>query len=243
MMLNVRCDKISLLSAQYALLPVYKLPDPARCWLPAPPLSRLQSSSADKETRLNLFWLKYVSYAFLAGAAFFYFVLRLNRLALARSTKIILYAACVVLACVTWRVQESNASEHSPRQLAMGTVAWVSANHHKSGSIDDDFQLKLDSGTSPRFSTEIVANSAAQQPIHQGDLLGVLYRTWDDVPLTIDEIQGQNPGWHYRRYDNGGSYVFAVSIVGLFGLISVLFTTRNQRPRVPAPETTLNLKD
>jgi hypothetical protein len=196
------------------------------------------------EAQLNLFWLKYISYAFLAGAAFFYFVLRLNRLALSRAVKASLYAACIVLACLAWYIQESNAAQHSPRQLALGRVAWVSANHHKSGSIDDDFQLQLDSGSlSPKFSTDIVADSSARQPIHQADFLGVLYRTWDDVPLTIDEIQGQRAGWHYRRYDNGGAYIFGVSIGGLFGLISSIFSIRNQRPAMPSPVTTLNLTD
>ena len=66
-----------------------------------------------------------------AGAAFFYFVLRLGRLALPRSTKIILYCACIVLACVAWRVQESNASQHSPRRLIVGTVASATANRPK----------------------------------------------------------------------------------------------------------------
>jgi hypothetical protein len=126
---------------------------------------------------LNLFWLRYVSYAFLAGAAILYVVLRQNRPAPSRATRILLYAACVVLACVTWHVRESNAAQHSPRKLVLGTVASVSADRHKSGSIDDDFQLQLESGSlSPEFSTDIVANSAAEQPIHPGDTLGVLHR-------------------------------------------------------------------
>ena len=37
------------------------------------------------EARLNLVWLKYVSYACVAGAVFFYFAIRLNRLAVSRN--------------------------------------------------------------------------------------------------------------------------------------------------------------
>lgn len=193
---------------------------------------------------MNLFWLKDVSYALLAGAALCYLLVRMKPAAPSRIIKVILYATCIVLACVTWSTQESNADRHSPRRLIVGTVLSVHANHHKSGSIDDDFQLKLDDGAlSPKFSTDTVAGSAAGQPIHQGDLLGVLYRTWDDVPLTIDELQGQQPGWHYSRVNNGGAYIFAVSIVGFLGLIFLLFVIRRQRPAEPPPRTTLNLQN
>ena len=193
---------------------------------------------------MNLFWLKFVSYAFLAGAAYFYFVLRLNRLAHSRLVKVILYAACIAMACVCWHVQESNAEQHSPRRLVVGTVAWVSASHHKGGSIDYDFQLQPGGGSlSPKFSTDTVADDAAGQPIHPGDLLGVLYRTWDGVPVTIDELQGQHAGWHYRRYDDGSAYIFAVTVVGLVGLTGGLVASRRQGPAKPTAETVLNLND
>ena len=50
---------------------------------------------------MNLFWLKYVSYAFVAGAALLYIALRLNWPAITRTTKTLLYVACIVMACVS----------------------------------------------------------------------------------------------------------------------------------------------
>jgi hypothetical protein len=185
------------------------------------------------EGRLNLVWLKYVSYACVAGAAFFYGVVRLNWLAISRTAKLAGYAACIVLACVTWHVQESNTDQHSPRQLVMGTVVSVSAKAERSGRIEDEFQLRIDGGSlSPKFSTDVVADSRAQQPIHTGDTLGVLYRTWDNVPLTIDEFQGQQPGWHYRRYQVLNPYVWAVAIAGLFGFIGAAVASRKRSARL-----------
>lgn len=194
---------------------------------------------------MNLFWLKYVSYAFLAGAAVLYFAIRLNRIALSRGRKAILYVGCIVMACLTWHVQERNAQQHSPRRLTVGTVAQLNATRHRSGSIEEKFRLQVGRGSlSPEFSADLGAENAVGQPIHPGDLLGVLYRTWDGVPLTIDEIEGQNAGWHYTRYSDGGAYyVMGVAVAGFFGLISALVTTRNQRPRTPAPATRLNLND
>lgn len=194
---------------------------------------------------MNLFWLKYVSYAFLAGAAFFYFAIRLNRLALSRANKAILYAACIVLACLTWHLQEANSQRHSPRRLLVGKVAQMRETHHRGGSLEDNFRLQLSgSSLSQEFSVNLGAANAIQQPIHQGDLLGVLYRTWDGVPLTIDEIEGQSAGWHYTYYSDGGAYyILGVSIAGFVGLLSALVSTRNQRPRTPAPATRLNLND
>jgi len=189
---------------------------------------------------LNLFWLKYVSYAFLAGAAFFYIVLRSRFLRLSRTVKLSMYAACIVLACLVWHVQETNAAANSPRKLIIGTVAWVSANQHKSGTIADDFQLKTGSASlSPEFSTDNIADSMAQQPIRMGDTLGVLYRTWDNVPLTIDELEGQHHGWHYSRYDDDGAYIFSVALVGLIGFIAAFFASRDKSKPAAAHNTIL----
>jgi hypothetical protein len=193
---------------------------------------------------LNLFWLRYVSYALLAGAAFFYFAIRLNKLSLTRTVKLDLYAACLLLAMGAWRFAEYNADQHSPRHLAVGTVATIAENIHRGGSIDDVFQLQTSAGSlSPKFSTGILAGNGDQQPIHHGDLVGVLYRTWDNVPVTIDEIEGQHAGWHYHRTDHGSAFVFGVFIAGTFGFLSAVFATRNQRPRTPVPSATLNLND
>jgi hypothetical protein len=190
---------------------------------------------------LNLVWLKYVSYACLAGAAFFYFVLRLNRLAISRTVKLTGYAVCIVLACGAWHVQESNADQHSPRQLVVGTVISVSANSHRSGSIDDDFQLRIDGGSlSPKFSTDVVAGSRSEQPIHTGDTVGVLYRTWDNVPVTIDELQGRRPGWHYTRYRALDPYVWAVGGAGFLAFIGAFASSRKRGTPVAVPETTLD---
>ena len=190
---------------------------------------------------MNLIWLKYVSYACVAGAAFFYFALRLNRLAISRNVMLLLYAVCIVLACVTWHVQESNADRHSPRQLILGTVTSVSASRHRGGSIDDKFQLRVGGGSlSPRFSTDTVAGSASQQPIHEGDTLGVLYRTWDNVPVTIDELEGQHPGWHYRRYRVLDPYVWAVGGAGFFAFIGAFVSSRRRGTAAAIPEATLD---
>ena len=178
---------------------------------------------------MNLVWLKYVSYACVVGAVFFYSVIRLNRLALSRTAALGGYVACIVLACVAWHVQESNTEQHSPRGLMMGTVTWVSASSHKGGSIDDDFQMRIEGGAlSPKFSAYLVADSRAQQPIHVGDMLGVLYRTWDDVPVTIDELQGQQPGWHYRRFQALSPYVWTVGGVGFFAFLGALAASRRR---------------
>lgn len=190
---------------------------------------------------MNLAWLKYVSYASLVGAAFFYMALRLNWQTVSRRAKLLGYAVCIALACVAWHVQESNADQHSPRRLVVGTVTSVSASANKSGSIDDDFQIRIDGGAlSPKFSTDVVASSRSQQPIHVGDTLGVLYRMWDDVPLTIDELQGQRQGWHYRRYQALSPFVWTVAIAGTFGLLGAAVSSR-KRESVPAvPESTLD---
>ena len=190
---------------------------------------------------MNLAWLKYVSYGCLAGAVFFYGALRLNRLAISRSAMLGLYAACIVLACTAWHVQESNSDQHSPRQLIIGTVTSVSVSTHKHGDIDDTFQLRVDGGSlSPTFSTDgVVAESKSQQPINEGDTLGVLYRTWDNMPVTIDELQGQRPGWHYHRYRPLDPYVWAVGGAGFFAFLGALASSRKRRPPAVVPKTTL----
>jgi hypothetical protein len=200
-----------------------------------------------KETRLNLFWLKYVSWALVGGAAFFYYTIRLNKLSLPRVTKAILFSACIALACIAWHVQERNAELNSPRKLVIGTVTEVSAGRRGRGpSIYDSFRLKLESGIiSQKFTTiDSVADSIEQQPIHDGDLLGVLYRTWDDVPLTIDEIQGQQAGWHYYRFAGDLSvFIWTTSIVGLFALIGAVGASYRQKSRAPAPDSTSDVND
>ena len=193
---------------------------------------------------MNLSWLKYLSYAFIAVAACLYIAIRMNRLN--RSTAIkaaFAYAACIALACLAWRMQESNTQHHSPRRLVVGTVASVSADSHRGGEITDEFRLKMGSSLSPTFTTDTVAESAAHQPIHQGDVLGVLYRTWDNVPLTIDVLQGQNAGWHYEHTNSGSSFVFGVALAGALGLLSLLFSLRTQRPDPPLSAASFNLKD
>jgi len=189
---------------------------------------------------LDLVWLKYVSYACVAGAVYFYAAIRLNRPAISRTGNLIGYAACIVLACLAWHLQESNTDQHSPRRLVVGTVTTVSASAHRSGSIDDDFQLRIEDGSlSPKFSTDTVAGSMAQQPIHIGDTLGVLYRTWDNVPVTIDELEGQRPGWHYRRYRVLDPYVWAVGIPGFLGFVGAFVSSRRRRAQLGVPETSL----
>jgi hypothetical protein len=190
---------------------------------------------------LNLFWLKYVSYAFLVGAAFLYVTLRANKLAISRTVMLILYAVCIVLACLSWHLRESNADQYSPRQLVMGAVASISTTHSRSGSICDEFQLELGSGSlSPKFSTDVVGSSSTDQPIHQGDSLGVFYRAWDNVPLTIDEFQGQRPGWHYRRYRPLDPYVWAVGGAGFIAFLGALASSRRRGAPAAVPETTLD---
>ena len=188
---------------------------------------------------MNLIWLKYVSYGCLAGAFFLYCVLRFKKLlAISGTTKLALYAACIVVACVAWHVQETNADQHSPRQLILGTVTWVKVSGHRSGAIDEDFQLKIAGGVlSPKFFIDFVSDNKAEQPIHVGDTLGVLYRTWDNVPLTVDELEGQYPGWHHRRYRGRDPFVWPVAIVGLVGFAGAFFASRNQEK--PAPATIL----
>jgi hypothetical protein len=190
---------------------------------------------------LNLFWLKYVSYGCLAGAAYFYFALRVNRLVLSRTATLTLYAASIALACAAWHVQESNADRHSPRQLMMGTVTSVRASTSKSGSVSDIFQLSVEGGaTSPTFSTDVVAGSLSQQPIHEGDTLGVLYRTWDNVPVTIDELEGQRVGWHYHRNRPLDPYVWAVGGAGFFAFIGAFVSSRRRAASATASETRLD---
>ena len=146
------------------------------------------------------------------------------------TVKGVLYVFCIAAACLAWHVQESNAAVHSPRRLVIGRVTTVHTNRHRGGSIDDSFQLQLQDGSpSPSFSTDTLAESQADQPIHIGDVLGVLYRTRDDVPLSIDELRGQRAGWHYHRSDNGNAYVFAVSVVGFAALAGALFNARKVR--------------
>ena len=100
---------------------------------------------------------------------------------------------------------------------------------HRLG-ISDDFKLMLNSGSvSPQFSTQIVAGSAADQPIHQGDLLGVLYRTWDNVPVTIDELGGQREGWNYRGRGEDNRFAEAVAFAGAIGFVVLFFVSRNWR--------------
>ncbi len=190
---------------------------------------------------MNLVWLKYVSYGCVAGATYFYFAIRLNRTAVSRNAALALYAVCLVAACGTWHVQESNSDQHSPRQLAMGTVVSVRASAHKGGSIDDEFQLRMEDGTlSPKFSTDTVAASRSEQPIHEGDTLGVLYRTWDDVPVTIDELEGQRPGWHYRRYRVLDPYVWAVGGAGFFAFLGAFASSRRRGAGATAGEAGLD---
>jgi hypothetical protein len=188
---------------------------------------------------LNLFWLKYVSYAGVAGAFLFYSVIRLKKLpAITPAVKLAAFVACIVVACAAWHQQETNADQHSPRQLIVGTVTSVNVSTHKSGSIEDTFQMRVDGGVlSPKFSTDTVAPSRSQQPIHPGDVLGVFYRTWDSVPLTIDELQGQNLGWHYRRHRALDPYVWAVGIVGLFMFVGLLILTVRRSANAPTPES------
>lgn len=193
---------------------------------------------------MDLFWLKYLSYTFIAVAACLYIAIRMNRLTRHAGIRAAFaYAACIALACIAWRVQESNTQHHSPRRLVVGTVASVNADSRRGGEITDEFRLKVGSSLSPTFSTDTVADSAAHQPIHQGDVLGVLYRTWDNVPLTIDELQGQNTGWHYEHTSDAGAFIFAVSIAGALGLLSILLSLRNLRPTLPASGPTFNFKD
>jgi len=170
------------------------------------------------EARLDLGWLKYISYACAAGAFFFYLVLRSKRLtAIGLDAKLIMMAACIILACATWHVQESNAERHSPRQLIVGRVASVRVTTNKSGSINDKFQITLDDGSlSPSFYAEFAANSKSEQPIHIGDVLDVRYRTWDKVLVTVDEPQGQRSGWHYNYSRFLDPYVWTVGGVGFF---------------------------
>jgi hypothetical protein len=177
-----------------------------------------------------------------AGAVFFYFTLRLNRPGISRAGNLIGFAAGIVLACLAWHLQESNSDRHSPRQLIIGTVTSVSVSTHRHGSIDDTFQLETDGGSlSPRFSTDDeVAESRSQQPIHVGDTLGVLYRTWDNIPVTIDELQGQSPGWHYHRYRPLDPYVWAIGGAGFFAFIGAFASSRRRGKPAAVPETALD---
>jgi hypothetical protein len=188
---------------------------------------------------LDLFWLKYVSYACVGGAFVIYSVIRLKKLpAITPTVKLMAFVACVVGACATWHVQETNADQHSPRQLIVGTVASVNVSTHRSGSIEDTFQIRVDGGVlSPKFATDTVAPSGSEQPIHPGDVLGVLYRTWDNVPITIDELQGQRPGWHYRRHRVLDPYVWTIGGVGFFMFLGLLILTVRRSAKAPTQGT------
>ena len=104
---------------------------------------------------MNLFWLKYVSYLFLAGAVLWYFLIRLNKVMMfRRSLAVGLCGGCVALACIAYYIQEANAERNSPRQLIMGRVISVSEDRSRSGNISDQFQLQLGNAKlSPKFST------------------------------------------------------------------------------------------
>ena len=194
---------------------------------------------------MNLFWLRYISYAFVFGAVFFYFAIRLNRLYISRARKVLLYVACIVMACVTWYLRESNVQQHSPRRLVMGTVVDLRTSQRRSGSVRDTFRLRLDSGAmSPEFSAHLSAAAAASQPIRAGDYVGVLYRTWDNVLLTLDELQGQNVGWHYSHSDDAGaSSTAALALAGLVGLISAAVASRGQVARERERGTVVKLSE
>lgn len=194
---------------------------------------------------MNLFWLRYVSYGFLAGAVLLYSAIRLNQLYLSRATKVLLYVGCVVMACLTWYVAENNAQQHSPRRLLMGTVANLRTTHRRSGGEVDQFQLRLDGGRmSPEFSAHLPLSASSPQPLQEGDYLGVLYRTWDNVAVTIDELEGQNTGWHFSHAeDPSPSYIVAVALGGVAGLISALVSSRNQPARKREPDTVIKLSE
>jgi hypothetical protein len=170
------------------------------------------------EARLDLGWLKYISYACAAGSFFFYLALRSRWLpALVPVAKLIAMGSCAILACTTWHVQESNAEQHSPRQFIVGKVASVRVTTNKSGSINDKFQLTLDDGSlSPSLYAEFVGNSKSEQPIHTGDVLNVQYRTWDNVLVAVDEPQGQRSGWHFTYTRFLDPYVWTVGGVSFF---------------------------
>jgi len=176
------------------------------------------------EAALNPVLLRYFSYFCVAAAVYFYFALRLNWLSSSRITKLLLFALFNVLACVAWHAQLVDTREHSPRQLIMGTVTSLNSSTHRDGSLDDAFQLKLAGGTlSPRLSADYVAAGSAQQPIRPGDVLGVYYRTWDNVPLTIDVLEGPNAGWHYTHRDSLDAFVWTVGGAGLLIFVGALF--------------------
>jgi hypothetical protein len=162
-----------------------------------------------------------------------------------RSLAVGLCGGCVALACIAYYIQEANAERNSPRQLIMGRVISVSEDRSRSGNISDQFQLQLGNAKlSPKFSTGAVATSASGQPVHQGDVLGVLYRTWDSVPLTIDEIEGKRQGWHYTRSDDGSAYIVSVALFGAVLMIGLFFVAGKQRREVVTPEdNSLRLND
>ena len=85
-----------------------------------------------------------------------------------------------------------------------------------------------------------MAASRSEQPIHEGDTLGVLYRTWDDVPVTIDELEGQRPGWHYRRYRVLDPYVWAVGGAGFFAFLGAFASSRRRSAGATAGEAGLD---
>lgn len=192
---------------------------------------------------MNLVWLKYVSYALVACAALLYFAIRLNKTALTQSAKAVLFVVCIALSCILWHVQERNAQLYSPRNLLIGTVASVSVHTQRHGAITDTFTLQLPNGgvSQPFTTTDTVARNASGQPIHAGDTLGVLYRTWDDVPLSIDELQGQRPGWHYERFTGALSvFIWTVAITAAFALTGAFGAARRQSSRAAQSQTSLD---
>jgi hypothetical protein len=172
---------------------------------------------------LNLEWLQYVCYILLACTFILYIAARIQTSGIGRSIKFAVAFLCLFLAALAWEFQESNAGLHSPRKVISGNVTYVSANGHKSGSIDDDFQLQFPDGSfSPIFSTDILASSRSAQPIHKGDHLMVSYRTWDTATLEIDELAGQRPGWHYVRNQSGWGRTITAGIVEILSLLWLL---------------------
>lgn len=189
---------------------------------------------------MNLIWLKYVSYICVAAAVYFYCTLRMNWLPISRMSKLMLFAVSNILACLAWHVQQVSTEQHSPRKLIIGTVTSLSVSTHRGGSIDDDFRLNLGGNSlSPQLSADYVGHSSSQQPIHQGDVLGVYYRTWDNVPLTIDELQGQNMGWHYVHRQLLDPFVWTVGGAGFLIFLGALFGIVLRRDaKLAAPVTT-----
>ena len=60
------------------------------------------------------------------------------------------------------------------------------------------------------------------------------------VPVTIDELEGQHPGWHYRRYRVLDPYVWAVGGAGFFAFIGAFVSSRRRGTAATVPEATLD---